>query len=64
MCVRKSIISLHRYSHADARKKNIAIASMFKRGREKAALRSARGPKAKRPRLLKGAIAFSYSTKM
>jgi len=25
MCVRKSIISLHRYSHADARKKNIAI---------------------------------------
>jgi hypothetical protein len=29
MCVRKSIISQHRYSRADAKKKNTEIASMF-----------------------------------
>jgi hypothetical protein len=42
ICVRNSIISLHRYSRANAQKKNTAIASMFQRGREKAALRSKR----------------------
>jgi hypothetical protein len=41
MYVRKSIISLHRYSRADAEKKNIAIVSTFQRDCEKAALRSA-----------------------
>jgi len=29
MCVRKSIISQHRYSRADAKEKNTEIASMF-----------------------------------
>jgi len=41
ICVRKSIISLHRYSRADARKRTPQIASMFQRDREKAALRFA-----------------------
>jgi hypothetical protein len=36
MCVRKSIISLHRYTRADAEKKNTAVASMFQGDREKA----------------------------
>jgi hypothetical protein len=35
MCVRKSTISLHRYSHADARKRTPQIASTFQRDREK-----------------------------
>jgi hypothetical protein len=33
MCVRKSIISLHRYSLANAKKRNTEIESMFQRDR-------------------------------